>query len=84
MTKEIKVIRVTKVFKVYKAYKEYRGQQVLQEQQEQMVKIDPDLALSPLIFPDASILNRSFQFPSLEKADDTRLRAQFASIVEPA
>jgi spermidine/putrescine transport system substrate-binding protein len=50
--------------------------------QEQMVKIDPDLALSPLIFPDASILNRSFQFPSLEKADDTRLRAQFASIVE--
>jgi spermidine/putrescine transport system substrate-binding protein len=52
--------------------------------QEQMMKIDPDLALSPLIFPDASILNRSFQFPSLEKADDTRLRAQFASIVEPA
>src|SRR6185295_1857964 len=52
--------------------------------QEQMTKIDPDLALSPLIFPDASILNRSFQFPSLDKADDKRLRAQFASIVEPA
>ena len=42
------------------------------------MKIDPDLALSPLIFPDSSILDRSFQFPVLPKADDSRLRASFA------
>jgi spermidine/putrescine transport system substrate-binding protein len=52
--------------------------------QEQMMKIDPDLALSPLIFPDAAILDRSFQFPALSKADDSRLRAQFAGIVAEA
>jgi spermidine/putrescine transport system substrate-binding protein len=50
--------------------------------QEQMMKIDPDLALSPLIFPDASILDRSFQFPALPEADDTRLRASFADLVK--
>jgi spermidine/putrescine transport system substrate-binding protein len=52
--------------------------------QEQMMKIDPDLALSPLIFPDSAILNRSFQFPALAKADDDRLRSQFAGIVDRA
>jgi spermidine/putrescine transport system substrate-binding protein len=50
--------------------------------QEEMMKIDPDLALSPLIFPDASILNRSFQFPALSETDDTRLRAAFADLAK--
>ena len=48
------------------------------------MKIDPDLALSPLIFPDATMLNRSFQFPALPKSDDSRLRALFAGIVSKA
>lgn len=52
--------------------------------QEQMMKIDPDLALSPLIFPDAAILDRSFQFPALAGADDARRRALFAGIVDQA
>ena len=52
--------------------------------QEEMMKIDPDLALSPLIFPDSSTLDRSFQFPVLAKDDDSPLRALFADIVEPA
>jgi spermidine/putrescine transport system substrate-binding protein len=52
--------------------------------QEEMMKIDPDLALSPLIFPDSSILDRSFQFPSLPKSDDDRLRALFDGIVDQA
>ena len=50
--------------------------------QEQMMKIDPDLALSPLIFPDAAILDRSFQFPALAEAEDDRLRSSFADLVE--
>jgi spermidine/putrescine transport system substrate-binding protein len=52
--------------------------------QEEMMKIDPDLALSPLIFPDSTTLDRSFQFPVLPKADDSRLRSSFAGIVEAA
>jgi spermidine/putrescine transport system substrate-binding protein len=52
--------------------------------QEEMMKIDPDLALSPLIFPDSSTLDRSFQFPVLAKNDDSRLRASFADLVEHA
>jgi spermidine/putrescine transport system substrate-binding protein len=49
--------------------------------QEAMARLDPDLALSPLIFPDASILDRSFQFPALRADDDRRLRAAFAALV---
>jgi spermidine/putrescine transport system substrate-binding protein len=52
--------------------------------QEEMMKIDPDLALSPLIFPDSTTLDRSFQFPVLPKPDDSRLRALFAGIVGKA
>ena len=48
--------------------------------QEAMERIDPDLALSPLIFPDTSILNSSYQFTSLPAQDDQRLRRSFASI----
>jgi spermidine/putrescine transport system substrate-binding protein len=49
--------------------------------QEEMAKIDPDLALSPLIFPDTAILDQSFQFPAFRDADDRRLRSQFDRIV---
>jgi spermidine/putrescine transport system substrate-binding protein len=49
--------------------------------QEAMERIDPDLALSPLIFPDTTILDRSYQFTSLPAEDDERLRATFASLV---
>jgi spermidine/putrescine transport system substrate-binding protein len=48
--------------------------------QEEMERIDPDLALSPLIFPDSTILDRSHQFPSLPSEDDRRLRAEFAAL----
>jgi spermidine/putrescine transport system substrate-binding protein len=52
--------------------------------QEEMMKIDPNLALSPLIFPDSTTLDRSFQFPVLPKPDDSRLRSLFAVIVGKA
>ena len=48
--------------------------------QEAMERIDPDLALSPLIFPDTTILDRSYQFASLPAEDDERLRSAFASL----
>ena len=48
--------------------------------QEAMERIDPDLALSPLIFPDTTILDRSYQFASLPAEDDQRLRKSFASL----
>jgi spermidine/putrescine transport system substrate-binding protein len=50
--------------------------------QEEMQKIDPDLALSPLIFPDASVLDRSYQFQSLPADDDIRLRKEFSALTE--
>lgn len=46
--------------------------------QEAMAAIDPDLAASPLIFPDSSILGRSFQLPRI--AEEDRLRAAFAEV----
>jgi spermidine/putrescine transport system substrate-binding protein len=49
--------------------------------QEAMERIDPDLALSPLIFPDTTILDRSYQFASLPVEDDQRLRSAFAAII---
>jgi spermidine/putrescine transport system substrate-binding protein len=52
--------------------------------QEEMMKIDPDLALSPLIFPDSTTLDHSFQFPVLPTPDDSRLRSLFAGIVGKA
>ena len=45
-----------------------------------MERIDPDLALSPLIFPDDTILDRSYQFPSLPAGDDEQRRARFAEV----
>jgi spermidine/putrescine transport system substrate-binding protein len=48
--------------------------------QAEMDRIDPNLALSPLIFPDQTILDQSYQFPTLPAADDGRLRARFAEI----
>jgi spermidine/putrescine transport system substrate-binding protein len=50
--------------------------------QEEMQRIDPDLALSPLIFPDASVLDRSYQFQSLAEDDDVRLRKAFSALTE--
>ena len=50
--------------------------------QEEMQRIDPDLALSPLIFPDSSVLDRSYQFQSLPEEDDVRLRKAFAGLTE--
>jgi spermidine/putrescine transport system substrate-binding protein len=47
--------------------------------QAAMERIDPDLALSPLIFPDTTILDRSFQLASLPAEDDERLRRTFAT-----
>ena len=48
--------------------------------QAAMDEIDPELAASPLIFPDATTLDRSHQFPSLPTDDDERLRAAFADV----
>jgi spermidine/putrescine transport system substrate-binding protein len=50
--------------------------------QEEMQKIDPDLALSPLIFPDTSVLDASYQFQSLPEKDDIRLRKAFSALTE--
>ena len=50
--------------------------------QEEMQRIDPDLALSPLIFPDSSVLDRSYQFQSLAEDDDVRLRKAFSALTE--
>jgi hypothetical protein len=47
-----------------------------------MTKVDPDLALSPLIFPDAAILDRSFQFPSFPAKQDARLRSAFQDVLD--
>ena len=48
--------------------------------QEAMERIDPDLALSPLIFPDSSILDRSYQLASLPAEHETRLQDAFAAL----
>jgi spermidine/putrescine transport system substrate-binding protein len=45
--------------------------------QEELAKIDPDLAANPLIFPDQSLLDRCYQFPTLPTADDDALRGRF-------
>lgn len=45
--------------------------------QEEMAALDPDLAANPLIFPDQSLLDRCYQFPTLPSADDESLRAEF-------
>ena len=50
--------------------------------QEAMAELDPDLALSPLIFPDTAVLDRSFQFPALPAAADSRLRAAFDRLAQ--
>ncbi len=38
--------------------------------QDEMAKLDRDLAANPLIFPDQSLLDRCYQFPTLATADD--------------
>jgi spermidine/putrescine transport system substrate-binding protein len=43
-----------------------------------MERVNPDLADSPLIFPDSSVLDRAFQMPKLE--DEDKLRATFATV----
>lgn len=48
--------------------------------QDELAKTDPDLAANPLIFPDAAILDRSYQFPTLPAADDNRLRESFTAL----
>ncbi len=48
--------------------------------QASMERIDSDLALSPLIFPDSTILDISYQFPTLPATDDDALRTRFADI----
>lgn len=50
--------------------------------QEELDKLDPDLASSPLIFPDASILDQSYQFPSFAADEDARLRTAFADLTK--
>ncbi len=49
----------------------------VQGAQDEMVALDPDLAANPLIFPDQSLLNRCYQFPTLPNADDESLRTEF-------
>lgn len=47
--------------------------------QDEMAKLDPDLAANPLIFPDQSLLDRCYQFPTLPAADDEALQETFRS-----
>lgn len=48
---------------------------------EAMEKIDPDLASNPLIFPDESVLDRSYYLPNLPTQDEDRLRARFRDLI---
>lgn len=48
--------------------------------QEAMEALDPDLAANPFIFPDRSILDRSFQLPPLPAEADRVQRADFADL----
>jgi spermidine/putrescine transport system substrate-binding protein len=49
--------------------------------QEAMESLDPDLAANSLIFPDRSVLDRSFQLPTFEAdAEDTQ-RAAFGELI---
>ena len=48
--------------------------------QEAMEALDPDLAANPFIFPDRSILDRSFQLPPLPAEADRVQRADFAEV----
>ncbi len=48
--------------------------------QEAMERIDADLAASPLIFPDSTILDVSYQFPTFSATDDKAQRARFSEI----
>ncbi|MGL5930671.1 MAG: polyamine ABC transporter substrate-binding protein [Dermatophilaceae bacterium] len=43
-----------------------------------MQEIDPDLANSPLIFPDSTVLDRAYQLPAAAGSDE--LRAAFAKV----
>jgi len=54
----------------------------VQGAQEEMLKLDPDLALSPLIFPDETVLVQSYQFQALPEGEDQRLRAAFGALTE--
>jgi spermidine/putrescine transport system substrate-binding protein len=51
--------------------------------QQAMERIDPDLALSPLIFPDSTILDRSSIFPTFGPEEDERLRTAFNKVISP-
>ena len=49
--------------------------------QEAMESLDPDLAANSLIFPDRTVLDRSFQLPTLDgDAEDTQ-RAAFGELI---
>ena len=52
--------------------------------QAAMAEFDQDLAASPLIFPDPTILDRSYRLPTLATKDETALRARFATLTEAA
>ncbi len=53
----------------------------VQGAQAEMEKIDPDLANSPLIFPDRTILDRSSLFPSLPTDVDEAMQKDFAAAI---
>lgn len=49
--------------------------------QEAMESLDPDLAANSLIFPDRTVLDRSFQLPTLAGAAEDAQRAAFAELI---
>lgn len=49
--------------------------------QEAMEALDPDLAANPFIFPDRTILDRSFQLPPLAGTAEATQRSAFAALV---
>lgn len=48
--------------------------------QEAMEALDPDLAANPFIFPDRTILDRSYQLPPLPGGAESEQRAAFAEL----
>lgn len=53
----------------------------VQGAQEAMTKIDPDLAENPLIFPDASSLQKTYDFMALEEGVARDYQKQFAAVI---
>jgi spermidine/putrescine transport system substrate-binding protein len=49
--------------------------------QDAMTKIDPSLAENPLIFPDESLLKKTYSMKALDQKTEAKYQKQFASVI---